>query len=139
MAVKINRGQALSALNLTPLIDVVFLLLIYFLVVSNASEMERDMDIPLPSAANAMPMTAEPAELVVNIDQAGKTVVNGAQMTLPELEKAILRFIVDHPVNPAVIIRADRRVPLQIPISAMDLCVKCGADYSLSVDEGDGP
>ncbi len=139
MAVKINRGQALSALNLTPLIDVVFLLLIYFLVVSNASEMERDMDIPLPSAANAMPMTAEPAELVVNIDQTGKTVVNGATMTLPELEKAILRFIVDHPVNPAVIIRADRRVPLQIPINAMDLCVKCGADYSLSVDEGDGP
>jgi biopolymer transport protein ExbD len=138
MAVKINRGLALSALNLTPLIDVVFLLLIYFLVVSNVSQQERNMEIPLPSAANAMPMTAEPTELVVNIDHQGKMVVNNAPVTLAELEKAILRFVVDHPINPAVIIRADRRLPLQVPVSAMNICVKCGAAYSLSIDE-DGP
>lgn len=137
MAVKINRGHALNALNLTPLIDVVFLLLIYFLVVSNVSQQERNMDIPLPSAANAMPMTAEPTELVVNIDHQGKMVVNNATVNLQELEKAILRFVVDHPIKPAVIIRADRRVPFQFPVSAMNLCIKCGADYSSAIDEDD--
>lgn len=135
MAVKIRHGQALSALNLTPLIDVVFLLLIYFLVVSNVSDEERNLDIPLPSAANAQPMTAEPTELVVNIDQQGTFVVNGSPLPQTELEKAIVRFAVDHPLNPTVIIRADRRVALQIPVSVMDLCMKCGAAYSLSIDE----
>jgi biopolymer transport protein ExbD len=135
MAVKIQHGQALSALNLTPLIDVVFLLLIYFLVVSNVSDEERHLDIPLPSAANAQPMTAEPTEFVVNIDQQGTYVVNGSPLPLQELEKSIVRFVVDHPLNPAVIIRADRRVQLQSPVSVMDVCIKCGAAFSLTTDE----
>lgn len=133
MAVKINRGNALVALNLTALIDVVLLLLIYFMVASRLNEEERAMDIPLPSAANAMPMTAEPNELVVNIDEAGRFVVNNYEVKATELDSLIQRSVIDNPLRPAVIIRADRRVPLQTPISVMDVCIKRGAEYSLSI------
>lgn len=133
MAVKINRGNALVALNLTALIDVVLLLLIYFMVASRLNEEERTMDIPLPSAANAMPMTAEPNEMVVNIDENGRFVVNDQEIKPADLDALIQRSVVDNPLRPAVIIRADRRVPLQTPISVMDVCIKVGADYSLSI------
>ncbi len=133
MAIKINRGNALVALNLTALIDVVLLLLIYFMVASRLNEEERAMDIPLPSAANAMPMTAEPNELVVNIDEAGRFVVNNQEVKATELDSLIQRSVIDNPLRPAVIIRADRRVPLQTPISVMDVCIKRGAEYSLSI------
>ncbi len=137
MAVKIDRGQALSALSLTPLIDVVFLLLIFFLVASRLSQEDLELDIPLPSAANAMPMTAEPTELVVNVDQEGKVFINEQLIAPEQLEKLILQSVVDNPQGPAVIIRADRRVPLQMPVSVMDLCIKCGAAYSLSIADED--
>ncbi len=133
MAVKINRGNALVALNLTALIDVVLLLLIYFMVASRLNEEERTMDIPLPSAANAMPMTAEPNEMVVNIDESGRFVVNDQEVKPADLDAMIQRSVIDNPLRPAVIIRADRRVPLQTPISVMDVCIKCGAAYSLSI------
>lgn len=133
MAVKIKRGNALLTLNLTALIDVVFLLLIYFLVASKISEDERELDIPLPSAANAMPMTSELSELVVNVDQSGKYVVNDQEVRPQDLDSLIMRSVVDNPLRPAVIIRADRRVPIQAPVAVMDVCIKCGAAYSLSI------
>jgi biopolymer transport protein ExbD len=133
MAVKINRGNALVALNLTAMIDVVMLLLIYFMVASRLSEDERTLDIPLPSAANAMPMTAEPSELVVNIDELGNFIVDDQVIKPADLDALITRAVVDNPLRPAVIIRADRRVPTQSPVSVMDVCIKCGAAYSLSI------
>ncbi len=133
MAVKINRGNALVALNLTAMIDVVLLLLIYFMVASRLSEEERTLDIPLPSAANAMPMTAEPSELVVNIDESGKFIVDDRVIKPADLDALVTRAVVDNPLRPAVIIRADRRVPIQSPVTVMDVCIKCGAAYSLSI------
>ena len=133
MAVKINRGNALVALNLTAMIDVVLLLLIYFMVASRLNEEERTLDIPLPSAANAMPMTTEPSELVVNIDESGKFIVDDQVIKPADLGALVTRAVVDNPLRPAVIIRADRRVPIQSPVSVMDVCIKCGAAYSLSI------
>lgn len=139
MPVSLNRGKALEALNITPMIDVVFLLLIFFLVTSQLSEEARVLDIPLPSAANAQPMTKEPAELVVNIDQQGSYYVNDQMILLPDLERLILRSTVDNPVGQSVIVRADRRVALQSAVTLMDICIKCGSGYSLSIAEEESP
>ena len=49
MSVQIKRTSAISSLSITPLIDVVFLLLIFFLVSSRFSEEERELDLNLPS------------------------------------------------------------------------------------------
>ncbi len=137
MAVNFKRGRVLGALSMTPLIDVVFLLLIFFLVASRLSREDRELDIPLPSAANAMPMTAEPQEMVVNIDDQGAIFLNGQYLTETQFESALRQAIADNPLGQTVIIRADRRVPVQSPVSVMDMCLKSGANYSLSIaDEG---
>ncbi len=135
MAVRIKRGQVLGALSMTPLIDVVFLLLIFFLVASRLSQEDRELDIPLPSAANAMPMTTKPQEMVVNIDEDGGLFVNSQYMREEQFESLLRETVVNNPLGQAVIIRADRRVALQTPVNVMDICLKCGASYSLSIAE----
>lgn len=115
------------------MIDVVFLLLIFFLVASRLSQEDTELDVPLPSAANAMPMTEEPQELVVNIDQQGSLFVNRRQLDAEEFETMLRQSIANNPLGQSVMIRADRRVPLQSPVDVMDICLKCGAAYSLSI------
>jgi biopolymer transport protein ExbD len=133
MAVKFSPGRALAALSITPLIDVVFLLLIFFLVASRLSQEDRELDIPLPSAANAMPMTSEVQELVVNVDELGAIFVNGDTLSLDQFDRLLTQAVANNPLGQSVIIRADRRVPLQTPVDVMDVCLKCGATYSLSI------
>jgi biopolymer transport protein ExbD len=138
MTVQLKQGRVLSALSMTPLIDVVFLLLIFFLVASRLSQEDREMDVPLPSAANAMPMTAEPQELVVNIDRRGALYVNNQNMQAEQFEQLLRESIRNNPLGQSVIIRADKRVQFQTPVNVMDICLKCGADYSISTSEDDG-
>ncbi len=139
MAVTLKRGQVLGVLSMTPLIDVVFLLLIFFLVASRLSQEDRELDIPLPSAANAMPMTVEPQELIVNIDQSGAIVINSQVLSEEQFEDLLSQALADNPLGQSVLIRADRRVPFQTPIHVMDICLKCGANYSVSIAEEDAP
>ena len=136
MAVKVNRGRVLGALSMTPLIDVVFLLLIFFLVATRLSQEDQQLDVPLPSASNAKPMTSEPQELVVNIDESGAIYVNSQFVDPSQFEDLLRTAIVNNPVGQYVIIRADKRVQLQAPVNVMDICLKLGASYSLVTEEG---
>ncbi len=137
MTVTLKRGEVLAVLSMTPLIDVVFLLLIFFLVASRLSQEDRELDIPLPSAANAMPMTVEPQEMIVNIDQEGAIVVNNKTLDNDQFRRLLAQAVVNNPIGQAVLIRADRRVPVQAPVEVMDMCLQAGASYSLSVAEAE--
>ena len=53
MAVKIQKGNALASLSITPLIDVVFLLIIFFLVASHFTNQENAVEVDLPKADEA--------------------------------------------------------------------------------------
>jgi biopolymer transport protein ExbD len=135
MAVKIKRGQALGTLSLTPLIDVVFLLLIFFLVATRFAQEDRELDVVLPAASEAKPLTVQPKELFVNIDHRGSYFVDGKTLTGDEVEAVLRQAATDNPVNQSVIIRADKRVPLDFVVLVMNLCNKVGIyDYSLTID-----
>lgn len=136
MPIQVQQSRALSALNLTPLIDVVFLLLIFFLVASRMSQEENRLDIALPSAANAVPMTVEPQELIVNLDRQGKILIENKEMSLEDFDAMLRLLVVDNPTGHSVILRGDKFVPFHAPISVMDTCLKYGVPYSAStVDE----
>ena len=51
MAVRIRKSSVLQSLSLTPLIDVVFLLLVFFLVATRFAEEDRQLDVKLPTAS----------------------------------------------------------------------------------------
>lgn len=139
MSIQIKRSQAASTLSLTPLIDVVFLLLIFFLVTSEFEEEERRLDIVLPSATSASPMTSKPRELVVDITSEGATFVGGEEVTLEDLSTLLARAVANNPTNQVVVIRADEEVPFQPVVSVMDLCNRAGvSDYSVTTKDGPG-
>ena len=139
MAIKINKGKALDSLNMTPLIDVVFLLLIFFLVATRFAQDDRELPVQLPSAASAVPMTAEPTELVVNVDAAGQYMILGERMAIEKVESTLRRAVSDNPVNQMVIIRGDRNVAFQAVVSVMDLCTKLKVpSYKISTESETG-
>ncbi|MEO1617462.1 MAG: biopolymer transporter ExbD [Planctomycetota bacterium] len=137
MAVTIKRSSVAGTLSLTPLIDVVFLLLIFFLVTSEFEEEERRLDIVLPTATSAVPMIGKPREIVIDIDEKGSVYLRGEETTMDELEKLLKASVASNPTNQSAVIRADRQATFQPVVNVMDVCNRCGiADYSVTTQEG---
>jgi biopolymer transport protein ExbD len=136
MAVRINKGAVLGAIDLTPMIDVVFNLLIFFMVVSHFVKIdeERDLKVILPEGSEAMPLTVKPKEIFVNIDQAGRYFMRGRQLTEAELGETLVQAAINNPGSQSVIIRADKRAAWDYVATAMRLCNQAGIhDYSASL------
>ena len=134
---RIKRSSVASTLSLTPLIDVVFLLLIFFLVTSEFEEEERRLDIVLPTATSAVPMTSKPREMVIDIDTQGELYLSGKATDLTELQILLEAAVSNNPTNQTVVIRADRATAFQPVVSVMDVCNRTGVtDYSVTTKEG---
>ena len=136
MAVKIDKGAALGAVSMTPLIDVVFLLLIFFLVASRFAEEDRELDMNLPTAAEAKPLVAEPKELFVNINQSGTFFIGGNMLDIDGVEQVLRQAVQDNPRGQSVIIRADRRSELEAVVQTINLCNKFGVRHRLIATGG---
>ncbi len=97
--------------ELTPMIDVVFLLIIFFMV---TSEFARDVraELDLPKLPGEQQEENEEAGVVVNIDEQGNIILNVSEdpVTLEELRKQLqVYFITDNTTEQRVLLRADRR------------------------------
>lgn len=133
MAVTIKKSRALDGINLTPMIDMVFNLLIFFLVASQFAEEERELDVLLPTASEARPLISKPREMFVNIDREGRYVVERRVVTLNEVEGFLRQAVTDNPGNQSLYIRADRRVPFDYVVAVMNLSNKVGIrDYQVT-------
>jgi biopolymer transport protein ExbD len=112
--------------NLTALIDVVFLLLIFFMV-STTFQRESELKIELPEASGeAVEAPVEALEII--IDAQGRYFLRGEQVLneqLPTLKRAIEKALGDQK-DPPVIIRADARTPHQAVVRAMDAASQLG-------------
>ena len=116
-------------INLTPLIDVVFLLLIFFMV-STTFEHQSSIRIDLPEAS-AEPISPEQESLEIIIDMQGRYFIGDQQVvnTTPKtLRSAISREIEDGK-TPTVIIRADAKTPHQAVITALDVASQLGLTH----------
>jgi biopolymer transport protein ExbD len=133
MALQLNKGRSLGLLDLTPMIDVVFNLLIFFMVVSQFAQQERDLKVLLPDGSEAMPLTAKPREIFVNIDREGRYFVRSRQVTAQELSEILTQAALNNPASQSVVIRADKRAAWDYVGTAMRLCNQAGIrDYSAS-------
>jgi biopolymer transport protein ExbD len=134
MAVRINKGRAFGLLDLTPMLDVVFNLLIFFMVVTSFEKADRDLKVVLPDGSEAMPMTARPREIFVNIDKYGRYFVRSQHVTAEELSKLLTQAGLNNPASQAVVIRADKRAAWDYVATAMRLCNQAGIrDYSAAL------
>ena len=135
MAVKVQKGMSLGSLSLTPLIDVVFLLLIFFLIATRFEEEERDMDINLPRASEAQPTIAPQKELFVNVTKEGQFVVDGRELSLENLQERLTDAYRTNPGQQRVIIRADRESRTANLVAVMDACNRANIrNYSVATE-----
>ncbi len=136
MAVKIKNSSAIGSLSITPLIDVVFLLLIFFLVSSRFSEEERELDLNLPSVTEALPASAQPDELVVNVNAEGRYFIEGSFRQVEQVEQILRRAKTNNPLTQTVVIRADKDAKWQPVATAIGLCKKVGInEFTATIDE----
>jgi len=108
--------------NMMPLIDVVFLLLIFFLMWSRFEKEERELPVKLPEVGQAQPLVMTP-DLVINITQEGKYVVGKEQYEERQLAALLEQTHRKNPHQP-VQIRGDGRAAWKHGVRLMSLCNK---------------
>ena len=103
-----DENEENFSFDLTPLVDVVFLLLIFFMVSTVFVDFKRQMDISLPSSKSSVPSEIkEPVKVELTVDK--QIFLNGEKVTLEEFESALLKISVSK--NNAAVIRADKNLP----------------------------
>lgn len=133
MAVRIAKNSALDTLSLAPLIDVVFLLVVFFLVTTRFAREDRELDVRLPDASEAKPLTVAPDEIFININRQGEYFVGRQRVALDELESFLVQAAANNPANQKVIVRADKHVELDYVVQAINLCKRAGIhEYMLN-------
>lgn len=124
MPLKTQRDE-MPTLNLAPMIDVVFLLLIFFLVGTKFSEWERKIQLRIPEVARNPMLTAAPERQVVNVYRDGSIMLNDQQVTLEELT-ARLRQQTSRAPGTGVVVRSDRQGAFQNVAEVFNACKLAG-------------
>jgi len=112
-------------LNLTPMVDIVFLLIIFFMVGTRFTEIEQQYSIRLPTASSLPSVTREPDPLIVNVSRTGEFAVNGEKVTLSTLQEQLQEAQQAY-ADQAVLIRGDGDGQYQAVIDVMNLCHQTG-------------
>jgi len=128
-----KSDDAEAEINLTPLIDVVFLLLIFFMVTTTFSR-EAEIKLKLPEASSAEKSDPSTQLVTIQINDIGQFSVKGPEdeearelisSKLDTLRKAIKRAAGEMK-DPVVLIRADRLTPHEAVVNAMDAARRLG-------------
>ncbi|MEM9659556.1 MAG: biopolymer transporter ExbD [Planctomycetota bacterium] len=119
--------------NLTPVIDVVFLLLVFFLVATRFDQQEREVQTKLAQVLQARPRSMGPNEVVVNISDKGEYVVMQESLDEQQLADLLHSLSLKNPSAQKVQIRADERVAFKYPAWVMGVCEQEKLDHYCTV------
>jgi len=119
----LNQESDGHGLRIAPLIDIVFLLLIFFLVATTVYQEEKDITIKLAGATEGEERMSTTRVLVVNVKKSGLIVINQRVKTPEELEKE-LRALKEENPNLVVIVRSDRHTYHKHFVRILNLCEK---------------
>lgn len=125
MLQRVLEKDASVGVDLTPVIDVVFLLLIFFLVATTFHQSEREMQITLPESRSGGPIALSLRELVVNVTADGAYIVAGRTIDEEALCAIVRERVASNP-DQKVTIRGDRTASYGAVARALDLCKHAG-------------
>ena len=117
-----GRSKAKIDINMAPLVDVVFLLLIFFLLTSTLI-VQEGIEVDLPGSSTSE--TTEEAPIVVTITKGGKHFLNDKEIQFTDLKKA-LSLLFKHAPEELIILKSDASVPVQSLIDTMDAIKSSG-------------
>jgi len=133
-------GRSNIGINLTPMIDVVFQLIIFFLVSSHLVKQEAQMALPLPVADSGQETAEEAGKRVtLNVLSDGSLVLAGRHVVSDELASRLREVAVRQQGPPEIRIRADRTVPYRFVEPVLTACARAGLwDVKFSVYRSEG-
>ena len=119
-----NKIEHNSSINIASLIDVVFLLIIFFMTVSHINATEA-LPLDLPIENNGTEEVSDlPAQMIINIKPSGQININGLDMNMEKFQ-SLLEAVAKNNRQNEIIIRADRNVRWSFVREALDVCSKC--------------
>ncbi len=139
MKFELKKTSDQRRVDMTPMIDCVFQLLLFFLVASNFQEQSRisgegELGANLPAVASAMPMVMKPREMIVNVDDTGEFYLDGELHSEQRLADRFKRSQVDNPDNQSVVIRGNEGAEWKYVARVMSLCNEAEImDYRVAV------
>ena len=130
-----RRRAKAPALALTSMLDVIFLLLCFFVTASVFSQWESEISISLPSASSSETPSRLPGEVILNVARDGSVTVNARKLTLSDLGERLRKVADFYPGQP-VVIRADRETSYDSLVKVLDTCRVAGVwNFSLATVE----
>ena len=139
MQVPSTRNRRPVGANMTPMIDVVFLLIIFFLVSSHLARQENHLPLNLPTAATYGPIDLERAALTISVDRDAKVRVGGDVVDTATLKSILADLQRREGSRAAVRIRTDRDVEYRYVEPILREAVTAGVtDATIAVSEQAG-
>ena len=130
-----QRRAKAPALALTSMLDVIFLLLCFFVTASVFSQWESEISISLPSASSAETPGRLPGEVILNVAKDGSVTVNAKKLALDDLGSRLRKVAEFYPGQP-VVVRADRDTSYSSLVNVIDTCRNAGVwNFSLATVE----
>lgn len=114
-----------APMNFVPMIDVLFLLLAFFIISWQFSQSETELNVSVPTAEEGADPDRQRGELIINVLEDLSIRVEGRTVTLPELQEKLTSLAKDYKDQP-VRLRGDASVPYQRIVNVIDTCQKAG-------------
>ena len=133
-----NRVPQDLGFQIAPMIDIVFLLLCFFVTSQIFSQWEAEIDITLPTAQSGDVPQRLPGEVIINLRADGEMVVNGRSLVEDDLSRMLVQLSELFHGQP-VILRADKQTAYEHVIRVLDLCRQAdiwNISFATGVPEG---
>lgn len=128
MAIR-QEGESPVEIQITPLIDCVFLLLIFFLVSSQLKKVEKRLEVSLPKANLVKSFKQTPDIISLGVDARGNMFVNARAVGAGGLLDALRRAKAERPGS-KVVIDGDVFAPFRSVVQALDACAMQGLEVA---------
>jgi len=121
------------SLNMTPMIDIVFLLIIFFMVGTKFTELERKIGLKVPNVSNSGVLTAAPEKKVINVHHDGGISFERNAVSLDELIDRLTQARQEYQ-DLGVLVRGDAEGPFQNVATVLNACRIAGvSEMGISV------
>jgi biopolymer transport protein ExbD len=132
-----SHHHTLNELNITPLLDLAFVLLVIFIITTAPTT--NDIDINLPSASQQPPANQSKQDINnVSVNNEGQVFFNAEPITLKELERKLVEFRKANP-DLSVVVRGDEQVNYQKVVAVLDVLTRANvAKIGMATDTASG-
>ena len=117
-----KRAQPqLLGFQIAPMVDILLVLLVFFIVTWNFAISENELDVKVPTATSSTEQKQDVPPTIINVRKNGTVVMNRKELTLEDLRARLSQLCVLYPDSP-IILRGDKQLPYENLMAVMDIC-----------------